>query len=125
MYIQFDYRCNDFDALENLPYGAKEITKDLYLDTTRKRFYYYVWGNANAYRYQYISMRVKSIDGVSFFWSNDGSLMRIIGMTTCDIFASVYGFVRHINGVNFTFDMQGNLLSYKKGVNNPNLFPGY
>ena len=121
MYIQFDYQGMNFDALENLPYGAKEIKKDLYIDTNTKRLYYYIWGNANAYRYQYINMRVKSIDGVEFLYANNGALSSIRGMNVCNIIYSPYRLVSHINGINFIFDDRGNLLTYKPGINQANL----
>ena len=125
MYITFDYQGMNFDALESLPFGTKEITKDLYINTTKKRLYFFVWGNANAYRYQYINMRVKSIDNVSFSYVNSGALSRISGMSIANIFYNEYRLIRHINGINFTYDGSGNLISYQKGVNYTDMQSGF
>lgn len=125
MYIQFDYQGMNFDALEKLPYGSMEIKNDLYIDTNKKRIYYYVNGNANAYRYQYISMRVKSIDGVEFLYANNGSLISIRGMSICNVFYGSNKLISHINGINFIFDNCGNLLSYRPGVNQAAMKSGF
>ena len=113
MYVQFDYKGQNFDATNSLPSSAKFLESDVYYDPYKKMFYYYAWGDGDAYRYKYMSRRVKSIDGVQFLYDiNSGVLSRIVGKVTCNIFYNEYRIIKKVGDVYIKMDQNGNILKY-------------